>query len=85
MAAYMWNGLQPVTSFTLIPNPNGVLFYEADVLLGVYPAVSSQNMWHLRGALHASNHLLLSLTFPCLDLNDISFTQSMVLSLLPTG
>ena len=22
MAAYMWNGLQPVTSFTLIPNPN---------------------------------------------------------------
>ena len=23
MAAYMWNGLQPVTSFTLIPNPNG--------------------------------------------------------------
>ena len=21
MAAYMWNGLQPVTSFTLIPNP----------------------------------------------------------------
>ena len=24
MAAYMWNGLQPVTSFTLIPNPNQV-------------------------------------------------------------
>ena len=22
MAAYMWNGLQPVTSFTLIPNPD---------------------------------------------------------------
>ena len=22
MAAYMWNGLQPVTSFTLVPNPN---------------------------------------------------------------
>ena len=22
MAAFMWNGLQPVTSFTLIPNPN---------------------------------------------------------------
>ena len=22
MAAYMWNGLQPATSFTLIPNPN---------------------------------------------------------------
>ena len=22
MDAYMWNGLQPVTSFTLIPNPN---------------------------------------------------------------
>ena len=22
MAAYMWNGLQPVTSFTLLPNPN---------------------------------------------------------------
>ena len=22
MAAYMWNGLQPVTSFTLRPNPN---------------------------------------------------------------
>ena len=22
MAAYMWNGLQPVTSFTLIPNPS---------------------------------------------------------------
>ena len=22
MAAYMWNGLQPVTPFTLIPNPN---------------------------------------------------------------
>ena len=35
MAAYMWNGLQPVTSFTLIPNPNpnpnsllGVLGYD---------------------------------------------------------
>ena len=24
MAAYMWNGLQPVTSFTLIPNPNRI-------------------------------------------------------------
>ena len=23
MAAYMWNGLQPVTSLTLIPNPKG--------------------------------------------------------------
>merc|ERR1719486_1178565 len=22
MAAYMWNRLQPVTSFTLMPNPN---------------------------------------------------------------
>ena len=25
MAAYMWNGLQPVTSFTLIPNPERAL------------------------------------------------------------
>ena len=25
MAAYMWNGLQPVTSFTLIPNPKALL------------------------------------------------------------
>ena len=27
MAAYMWNGLQPVTSFTLIPNPNPFFIY----------------------------------------------------------
>ena len=41
MAAYMWNGLQPVTSFTLMPNPNpesGILF----LLHSSYPAMSSQ-------------------------------------------
>ena len=27
MAAYMWNGLQPVTSFTLIPNPTRYTLY----------------------------------------------------------
>ena len=28
MAAYMWNGLQPVTSFTLIPNPNPKAYFQ---------------------------------------------------------
>ena len=31
MAAYMWNGLQPVTSFTLILNPNLTLSVQTHV------------------------------------------------------
>ena len=35
MAAYMWNGLQPVTSFALIPNPNPEATDRAKCLRGL--------------------------------------------------